>query len=173
MIYAATILVLFRDREITTEILSQYPPLCQQKQNVDDQSKCQKSLSDILSTGVARDQLNALIDDACSWAVEYAPGDCVPNQDFDDRLTLEPLGTDFIFTCPMRYWLQNHGQGQGSPHSPSQKITSSLVRRSLIPIKTILHINSELQCQSMLARLMVICGQVMKDAKIFLVMLLN
>ena len=119
MIYAATILVLFRDREITTEILSQYPPLCQQKQNGDDQSKCQKSLSDILSTGVARDQLNALIDDACSWAVEYAPGDCVPNQDFDDRLTLEPLGTDFIFTCPMRYWLQNHGQGKGSSNSPS------------------------------------------------------
>ena len=118
MIYAATILVLFRDREITTEILSQYPPLCQQKQNVDDQSKCQKSLSDILSTGVARDQLNVLIDDACSRAVEYAPGDCVPNQDFDDRLTLEPLGTEFIFTCPMRYWLQNHGQGQGSPNFP-------------------------------------------------------
>ena len=111
VIYAATILVLFRDREITTEILSQYPPLCQQRREIEDRITCQQLLSEILSTGVARDQLNVLIDDACSWAVEYAPGDCIPNQDFDDRLTLEPLGTDFIFTCPMRYWLQNHGQG--------------------------------------------------------------
>ena len=98
--------------------MSQYPPLCQQKQETEEKTTCQQILSGIFSTGVARDQLNVLIDDACSWAVEYAPGDCVPNQDFDDRLTLEPLGTDFIFTCPMRYWLQKHGQGQGSPNSP-------------------------------------------------------
>ena len=80
VIYAATILVLFRDREITTEILSQYPPLCQQRREIEDRITCQQILSEILSAGVARDQLNVLIDDACSWAVEYAPGDCVPNQ---------------------------------------------------------------------------------------------
>ena len=80
MIYAATIFALFRDIEITTAILSQYPPLCQQKRDIDEKNECQKILSGIFVSGFANNQLNVLIENACSWAVLYELGDCVPNQ---------------------------------------------------------------------------------------------
>ena len=80
MIYAATIFALFRDIEITTAILSQYPPLCQQRRDIDHKTECQNVLSDIFVSGVANDQLNVLVESACSWAVKYALGECIPNQ---------------------------------------------------------------------------------------------
>ena len=89
MIYAATIFALFRDIEITTAILSQYPPLCQQKRDIDDKTECQKILSGIFVSGFAHNQLNVLIENACSWAVEYAIGDCVPNQGTFEKYRLK------------------------------------------------------------------------------------
>ena len=96
MIYAATILALFRDIEITTQILSQYPPLCQQKRKLGDKKECEKSLPEIFSTGVARDQLNIMIENACSWAVEHALGDCVPNQEKFQKYSLNGKYQGFL-----------------------------------------------------------------------------